>query len=78
MKMGFRGSRLSSIAVSTSSVAWFHRAVIASWRSSMVRRPMSYSSWIAETCSSNEARISGLLGGTTTSFLETVMPACVA
>ena len=36
MKMGFNSSRLSSIALATSSVALFQWAVTASWRSSAV------------------------------------------
>ena len=50
MKMGFRTSRLSSIASATSSVAAFHCSTTASWRSSCVIRPMSYWSWISATC----------------------------
>jgi len=52
MKMGFRRSRLSSMAVATSSVAAVHFSTTASWRSSWVIRPMSYWSWISETSAS--------------------------
>ena len=66
------------MASATSSVASFHFSVTASWRSSWVIRPMSYESWISATSPSYLPRISPLLGGTTTSFLEIVMPAWVA
>ena len=68
----------SIIASATSSVALFHWSVTARWRSSCVIRPSSYWSWICWTSSSCFARMAGLLGGTITSFLEIVMPACVA
>ena len=81
MKMEFSWSvvlMFSSMASPTSSVASFHRSVTAWWRSSCVIRPSSYCSWIWSTRCSYRARISPLLGGTITSFFDTVMPACVA
>ena len=66
------------MASATSSVAAFHWSVTAWWRSSCVIRPSSYWSWSSCTRSSYLARISGLDGGTTTSFFEIVTPACVA
>jgi hypothetical protein len=68
----------SIMAWATSSVAAFHLSVTARCRSSCVIRPSSYWSWIARTSFSYFARISSLLGGTRTSFLEIVTPACVA
>ena len=78
MKMGFSSSKLSCIASATASVASVHLSTTASWRSSCVIRPMSYWSWISATSASKPARISPFSGGITTSFLEIVMPACVA
>ena len=78
MKMGLSSSRLATIASATSSVARFHWSVTARWRSSCVIRPSSYWSWSSCTRFSYLARISGLEGGTTTSFFEIVTPAWVA
>ena len=80
MKIGF--SVVEVVAPSpraTSSVAAFHCSTTASWRSSWVIRPVSYWSWISRDLAPRTwPRISSLFGGTTTSFLEIVMPACVA
>ena len=78
MKIGLSWSKCFSIASATSSVAAVHFSTTASWRSSWVIRPMSYWSWISATSASYLPRISCFSGGITTSFLEIVMPACVA
>ena len=78
MKIGLSSSRFATIASATSSVAAFHCSTTASWRSSWVIRPVSYWSVISATSASYLSRISCFSGGTTTSFLEIVMPACVA
>ncbi len=78
MKMGFSSSRCSCIASPTSSVAPFHLSITASLRSSWEIRPMSYWSRMSATSDSIRSRISSFLGGITTSFLDTVMPAWLA
>ena len=78
MRIGLRRSKFFSIASATSSVAAVHLSTTASWRSSCVIRPMSYWSWISATSPSTLARIAPFSGGMITSFLEIVMPACVA
>ena len=49
-----------------------------SWRSSWVIRPLSYWPWISATCALVAPEDLALVGGMITSFLEIVMPACVA
>ncbi len=78
MKMGFRWSKLLLHRVG--DLVGRLRPLVddRSWRSSCVIRPMSYWSWISATSASYLPRISAFSGGITTSFFETVMPACVA
>ena len=78
MKIGLSVSRFAIIASATSSVAAFHCSTTASWRSSWVISPSSYWPVISPTRWSYLSRICCFSGGTTTSFLEIVIPAWVA
>ena len=67
----------SIIASATSSVAAFHLSVTAGGAPRCVIA-LSYWSCSCATFFSYFSRIFSLLGGTRTSFLEIVTPACVA